>query len=75
MNSVQFDPPAQGVNGQRGQDIVEYSLLAGFIAVAAGAVCLAFREHQHHLEQDARWFAETTYRTEPTFLHRAEVHS
>ena len=33
------------VKDKRGQDMVEYSLLAGFIAVAAGAVLPGFSEN------------------------------
>ena len=38
------------VKDERGQDMVEYALLAGFIAVAAGRDPAGyFQQHQHHL--------------------------
>ena len=38
------------VRDERGQDMVEYALLAGFIAVAARAAPPHRRLHQHHLQ-------------------------
>ena len=39
------------VRDERGQDMVEYALLAGFIAVAAGALLPPHRRlHQHHIQ-------------------------